>query len=145
MNSPLCVRALFLLSTLQIIRPALSRWWWTINWLLFHSSGRLRLNTHLRHVHLDVHILSRDGSGLMSTHKHFWDFQPSGWLHPPSSHTSPKALSSSPPTPYPYSFANPSFFILRSPPHSCLLLSSARFHLLPHRRQPRTLYALPNK
>lgn len=28
----------------------------------------------------------------MSTHKHFWDFQPSGWLHPPPSHASPKAL-----------------------------------------------------
>lgn len=51
----------------------------------------------------------------------------------------------SPSTSYPYSFFNPSLFILCSSLRSCLLLSSARFHLPCLRRQPRTWYASPDK
>lgn len=44
-------RAAVLLSTSQIIQASLCYCWWSINQLLFHSSGGLCLNTHLLRVH----------------------------------------------------------------------------------------------
>lgn len=44
-------RATVLLSTSQIIQASLCYCWWSINQLLFHSSGGLCLNTHLLRVH----------------------------------------------------------------------------------------------
>lgn len=141
-------QAAVLLSASQIIQASLCYCWWSINQLLFHSSGGLCLNTHLLHVHLTwwffqwmaelqlrfyIHLQKNTLLELSARHK--------------TSTTSSEALScfSCPSTSYPYSFFNPSVFILRSSPGSCLLLSSARFHLSCLRRQLHTLHASPDK
>lgn len=85
--------------------------------------------------------LSRDSGFISTREKHSWNFQ----LRQKTWTTSSKALFcfSRPSTSYPYSFFNPSLFILRSSPRSCLLLSSARFHLPCLHRQLRTLHCVP--
>lgn len=141
-------RAAVLLSTSQIIPASLCYCWWSINQLLFHSSGRLCSNTHLLRVHFTWWFFQWMAELQLQFLYPF--IKKKKTLMELSARLQPLPLKLSPALAAPQHlihihFFNPSLFILRFSPHSCLLLPSARFHLPCLRRQLRALHVCPDK